>query len=280
MAKRFITAVRYIPVEYAQFTLHDYAAGDEEQPPLDGDGSIGVGERSLRVMSLAHTHEVDVAVEVWDEEPPAPPLPVVEQVSVTLRSGILIVAGLMGGPADYPIPVGNPGVYAVRVCQEVFFDGRPPQGVHENLERYLIQLWRIAEEAAARTIVVCRPDHAVMWLAVPGHVGPLPDGPPADEALQVSGRGDAVAIRAEAGHEAVVSMEVVDVETVGGDGTFLGYAELTVGEERKVVLLRSEYVPVEGSEVSLPGPGRYGVRVWRKRTTEDHYQLRMWWLGD
>ncbi|MFF3728563.1 hypothetical protein ACFYYM_40170 [Streptomyces erythrochromogenes] len=231
-------------------------------------------------MSFAHTHEVDVAVEVWDEEPPAPTVPVVEQVSVTLRSGILIVAGLMGGPADYPIPVGNPGVYAVRVCREVLFDGRPPEGVHENLERYLIQLWRIAEEAAARTIVVCRPDRGAMWLAVPGHVGPLPDAPPADEALQVCGSRSAVAIGAEAGHEAVVSMEVLEVETVGGDGTFLGYGELVIGEERKVVLLRSERVPVDGSDVPVPEPGRYGVRVWRKRTTEDQYQLRMWRLGD
>ncbi|MFE0606631.1 hypothetical protein ACFW2T_32375 [Streptomyces sp. NPDC058892] len=280
MAKSFIRADGYVPVEYAQFTLHDYAAGDEEQPPMNEDGSVGVGYRSLRVMSLAHTHEVDVAVEVWDEEPPAPTMPVVEQVSVTLRSGILVVAGLMGGPADYPIPVGNPGVYAVRVCRQVLFDGPPPQGVHESLERYLMQLWRIAEEAAARTIVVCRPDRGVMWLAAPGYTGRLPDAPHADEALQVFGRGGAVAIRAEAGHEVVVSMEVVDVETVGGDGTFLGYGELVIAEEHEVVLLRGEHVPVDGSLVPVPGPGRYGVRAWRKRTTEDQYQLRMWRLGD
>ncbi|WP_328740974.1 hypothetical protein OHA91_38315 [Streptomyces erythrochromogenes] len=279
MAKSFIRADRYVPVEYAQFTLHDYAAGDEEQPPLNEDQSIGVGHRSLRVMSLAHTHEADVAVEVWDEEPLAPAMPVVEQVSVTLRSGILIVAGLTGGPADHPIPVGNPGVYAVRVCREVLFDGRPPEGVHENLERYLIQLWRIAEEAAARTIVVCRPDRGVMWLAVPGYEGQLPDAPPADEAFRVFGRGGAVAIGAEAGHEVVVSIEVVDVETIGGDGTFLGYGELLIGEERAVVLLRGKYVPVDGSVVPVPEAGRYGVRGWRKRTTEDRYQLRMWRLG-
>ncbi|MFK0017044.1 hypothetical protein [Streptomyces sp. NPDC091027] len=199
---------------------------------------------------------------------------------MTLRSGILIVAGLMSGPADYPIPVGNPGVYAVRVCRDVLFDGRPPEDAHENLEQYLIQLWRIPKEAAARTIVVCRPDRGAMWLAVPGYAGQLPDAPTADEALRVCGRGGAVAIGAEAGREAAVSMEVVDVETIGGDGTFLGYGELAIGEERAVVLLRSEHVPVDGSVVPVPEAGQYGVRVWRKRTTEDQYQLRMWRLGD
>ncbi|MEU6299992.1 hypothetical protein [Streptomyces erythrochromogenes] len=55
-----------------------------------------------------------------------------------------------------------------------------------------------------------------------------------------------------------------------------------IAEEHEVVLLRGEHVPVDGSlvPVPVPGPGRYGVRVWRKRTTEDQYQMRMWRLSD
>lgn len=146
MSHLIFTTLRYVTVEYSQFVLSDFAWDDREQPPMGSDDAPGVGEHSVRIMSLIHDHDVDVNVEVWDAEPPASNIPLVADTALTSRSGIVVLDQLMGGPAGLPIPLGAPGRYGLRVRRSLGFPledrGQVKlSGRHDGLETYLLQLW-------------------------------------------------------------------------------------------------------------------------------------------
>ncbi|MCZ4098940.1 hypothetical protein G3I60_39725 [Streptomyces sp. SID13666] len=148
-----MTAQRHVTIEYSQFVLADFTWDDVEAPPLNEDESIGVGARSFRVMSLIHDHDVVLDVEVWDNEPPTSQVPLVQEVTITLTTGIVMVVELMGGwTQEPPIPCGMPGRYGFRVRRSLGF-AVEDRGVVTNsdtrdvLERYLIQAWRLPGQA-------------------------------------------------------------------------------------------------------------------------------------
>ncbi|WP_371798483.1 hypothetical protein OG963_04475 [Streptomyces sp. NBC_01707] len=146
MAKLILTTLRYVTVDHSQFVLSDFDWDDREQPPMGDDDAPGVGEHSVRIMSLIHDHDVDVKVEVWDAEPPASKIPLLADTVFTSRSGIVVLDQLMGGPAGLPIPLGAPGRYSLRICRLLGFPledrGQVElSGRHDELETYLLQLW-------------------------------------------------------------------------------------------------------------------------------------------
>ncbi|MFB7576376.1 hypothetical protein [Streptomyces sp. NPDC056165] len=148
MPNLVVTAQRYVAVDHCQFTLHDFAWDDVEQPPLNADESPGVGVRSVRVMSLIRDHDVVVDVQVWDGEPPDSQVPLVAEVAIESLAGIVVLAELMGGFVELPIPLGMPGRYAVRIRRSLGFPAADrwqvnASGERDGLESYLLQLWRL-----------------------------------------------------------------------------------------------------------------------------------------
>ncbi|MFD4977109.1 hypothetical protein [Streptomyces sp. NPDC058424] len=155
MPNLVVAAQRYVTVDHRQFLLHDFAWDDVEQPPLNADESPGVGERSVRVMSLIHDHDVVVDVQVWDGEPSDSAVPLVAEVAIESLSGIAVLAELMGGFAGLPIPLGMPGRYAVRIRRSLGFPAAErwqvnASGERDGLESYLLQLWRLPNEEAGQ----------------------------------------------------------------------------------------------------------------------------------
>lgn len=149
MPKLLVTAQRPVTVDYSQFVLADFTWDDVESPPVNEDESIGVGAHSFRVMSLIPDHDVVVDVEVWDGEPPASQVPLVEEVTITLTTGIVVTVELMGGwTQEPPIPCGMPGRYRFRVRRSLGFPIEERgvvtnSGRRDDLESYLIQTWRL-----------------------------------------------------------------------------------------------------------------------------------------
>lgn len=68
-------------------------------------------------------------------------------------SGIIVIAELMG--REPSIPLGMPGRSAVRVCRPLGFPAAERWevnacGARDGLESYLVQMWRLPDEADAK----------------------------------------------------------------------------------------------------------------------------------
>lgn len=147
MSKVLVTAERNVEISHHQFVVQDFEWDEHANPPLTTDGSLGVGESSVRVLSLVHTHAAEVAVEVWDGEPDPAKVPVVGEATILSRSGVLLIDQLFDGFAGGPVALGMPGLYRVQVCRELAYPAEGIQdvaqgGVYEGLERYVIRFWQ------------------------------------------------------------------------------------------------------------------------------------------
>ncbi|MGW3061224.1 hypothetical protein ACWC98_35675 [Streptomyces goshikiensis] len=150
MSRKWVTAERYVKVEYSSFVVQDFHENDERaSPPVGESGGLLAGTRSVRVMSLLPDHEVEVVVESWDGEPPDADgdgqLLVGEEVMES-QYGVVLLQQWQGELPGGPIALGMPGRYRLRVWRTTTFDpaerGRVAYGgVTEGLESYRIQAW-------------------------------------------------------------------------------------------------------------------------------------------
>lgn len=147
MNRLLVTAERDVEISHHQFVVQDFDWDERADPPLNADGSLGVGETAVRVISLVHTHAAVVVVEVWDGVPDAWTVPFVDEVCIVSKSGVLLVDQLFDGFSGGPIALGMPGRYRVWIGRTLTYPAEQLEavvrgGMIDGMEQYLIRLWR------------------------------------------------------------------------------------------------------------------------------------------
>jgi hypothetical protein len=141
-----------IRVEYSQFYLVDTDIVDLPEPRLTPAHWIDTGPNWAAFLSGGQDHYASVRMQLWKEKP----TPTIEtwdltcDVSLTLASGEIRLWALTVGPSNQRLVLAGAGHYRMRVhCRgrQAAAEALDEITIYQNslpqdIERYLIQLWR------------------------------------------------------------------------------------------------------------------------------------------
>jgi hypothetical protein len=135
-----------IVVEYGQFQLQD-SAGFHQAGALEVDHSVHwrmvAGLGGARFHSDSNDRRIPVRLEVWENEPPPGPWPVVAESVLRPESAEVRLRSVTGGMTDHSVTLAKAEPVHIRASVRSAIDETDHDYETDIQEEWLVQLWPV-----------------------------------------------------------------------------------------------------------------------------------------